>query len=81
MTSHYASMDVGKRISSYRRLLGVSQQTLAVAIGRTGAWVSSVERGVFLPSEKDVANIAATLGINSDSLLNNPAAFKRRNRP
>lgn len=39
------NMPTGRRIAAYRRRRGLSQEVCANLVGRTGAWLSQIERG------------------------------------
>ncbi len=53
----------GQKIKRLRKLKGLSQEELAVAINKTVDTVSNVERGVSMPRLESVCDLAAVLGV------------------
>ncbi len=64
-----AFVDLGSRIKELRGKEGISQETLAKAIGSTGATVSEIESGKRAPRVKLLSAIADYFGVSTDYLL------------
>jgi transcriptional regulator with XRE-family HTH domain len=56
-------------IRGLRGLLGISQEDVARACGRTRSWFCKVERGRLIPSRSQIITISEVLGVDSDLLL------------
>lgn len=54
MTLFYTTMELSKRISLYRKQLGMTQKNLADAIGAKQSHISRLERGDYQPSHEGV---------------------------
>ena len=52
---------IGNRIRSCRKARGISQQDLALSIGRATSAVSNIERGLSFPSVETLINAADAL--------------------
>lgn len=63
---------VGNNIRLHRRLADLRQSDLAVACGHTGPWLSCLENGVREPTEKEIALLAAALGVAPAALTGRP---------
>ena len=53
---------VGPRIRARREQLGLTQQELGGAVGRTKSFISQIEKGHAMPSLKTLVKIAEVLG-------------------
>ncbi len=51
----------GVLVKRHRHALGLSQTTLAEKIGRTQEYVSHIESGLYLPSDRDARLLADAL--------------------
>jgi transcriptional regulator with XRE-family HTH domain len=60
----HMSQQIGNDIRALRKARGMTLKQLATAIGRSLGWLSQIERGQTVPSVRDLAQIADTLGIN-----------------
>jgi transcriptional regulator with XRE-family HTH domain len=60
---------IGKRISSRRRLAGISQARLAETIGVAPETISRIETGALIPSLERLVSVAAELDIELDDLF------------
>ena len=66
-------MNIGKKISSARRELGITQVELAEKMSVTRQTVSRWESGTALPDVEKVSQIASILNVSCDYLLNEEA--------
>jgi transcriptional regulator with XRE-family HTH domain len=64
-------MSIGERIKKRRRLLEMTQQELAKAIGVTPQHISAIEQGKRDPSLSSLAKLARELGVTTDYLVTN----------
>ncbi len=62
---------LGKNIKSARKARGLTQEMLAERIDISPVFVSQVEGGVRKPSLETVYNLAKTLNVTTDQLLDN----------
>lgn len=62
--------DIGRRISSQRRALGLSRMELAEAIGVTAKFISDIEYGDKGMSIQTFYKLVQVLGVSSDFLFN-----------
>jgi transcriptional regulator with XRE-family HTH domain len=62
-------MSFGKRIFDRRKILKVTQQDLAGALGVTPQHISLIEQGKVTPSLNLVAGLAKELGVTTDYLI------------
>ena len=62
-------MDIGKRIQSRRKELGMTQEQLATAVYVSPQAVSQWENNRSLPDICNIGLIAATLGIRKEDLI------------
>lgn len=60
---------VANRIKIYRQNAGMTQDTLAKALGCTVQHVGAIERGIKTPRLDTFITIANTLGVSADLLL------------
>lgn len=60
---------IGKRIKEFRENAHLTQDALADILGCTTQHISALERGIKQPSLKTLIQIAATLDISTDMLL------------
>jgi transcriptional regulator with XRE-family HTH domain len=63
---------VGRRIRSYRRRLGLTQEVLAGRAGVSPSWLSQVERGVRTGGLRTLLPIARELGVDLAVLVDTP---------
>lgn len=63
----------GKRVRDKRIALGMSQHTLAVAVGYTQSAIWRIETGNTLPSDHARVRIAAALGSTAEELWPYPS--------
>ncbi len=61
-------MGTGERIRKARKTVGMTQQQLADAIGKTKSAIANYEKGDRTPDEATIAGIASALGILPESL-------------
>ena len=66
-------MNIGNKISSARRELGITQVELAEKMSVTRQTVSRWESGTVLPDVEKVSQIASILNVSCDYLLNEEA--------
>ncbi|QQE74635.1 helix-turn-helix transcriptional regulator [Brevibacillus composti] len=59
---------LGNRIRSFRKLKGLTQQSLAEKMGVSLSFVGSLERGTKTPSEPVLRKIASTLQVDYEEL-------------
>ena len=64
------SKAVGKNIKKYRKLRGLSQESLSEQIGIQPRQMSKLETGIHLPSGKTIESICAILDIKPSDLFN-----------
>jgi transcriptional regulator with XRE-family HTH domain len=60
---------IGKRIQQCRESIGISQEKLAERVELSPNFISTIERGVKVPSLENFVKIANALNISSDLLL------------
>jgi transcriptional regulator with XRE-family HTH domain len=60
---------IGKRIQKYREATGISQEKLAERVELSPIFISTIERGVKVPSLESFVKIANALNISFDLLL------------
>ncbi len=58
----------------YRVVRKISQEELAAEIGCSQGWMSQVEREYYKPNSKDIARLAAALGVDPSSLEDGEAS-------
>ncbi len=68
--SCFNSKDFGQNIKKYRKLKGLSQENLAMAIGKTTATIARYENGEIIPNAEHISLICDTLGIYEYELFN-----------
>jgi len=56
--------NLGKRLRELRQETGLSQEAFADNVGLDRTYISGIERGVLNPSTRNVARIAAELGVH-----------------
>lgn len=61
--------DLGTRIREARKVAGLSQTSLADAVGTTQGMVSSWETGARTPTADGLVRLATALGVSTDWLL------------
>ncbi|CAM5778649.1 MULTISPECIES: helix-turn-helix domain-containing protein [Brevibacillus] len=59
---------LGNRIRSFRKLKGLTQQSLAEKMGVSLSFVGSLERGTRMPTEPVLRKIASTLQVDYEEL-------------
>ncbi|MGV3488466.1 MAG: helix-turn-helix domain-containing protein [Tuberibacillus sp.] len=59
----------GRRIRAFRKLKGFTQAELAKSIGVSLSVLGEIERGNRMPSEKIIQNVADTLDISIEDLV------------
>ncbi|MEJ8548738.1 helix-turn-helix domain-containing protein [Brevibacillus borstelensis] len=59
---------LGNRIRSFRKLKGLTQQSLAEKMGVSLSFVGSLERGTRTPTEPVLRKIASTLQVDYEEL-------------
>lgn len=62
-------MSLGERIRKQRKVLKITQQELATALGMTPQHVSSIEKGKRVPSMGFLVKAAEELGVGIDYLV------------
>ncbi len=62
-------MSLGKRIRERRRILKITQQELAQAVGMTPQHISAIEQGKWAPSLTLLPRLAKELGVSIDYLV------------
>ncbi len=77
---------LGVNVRRYRKLLGMTQEQLAVAAGMERSYVSDLERGRRNPSVLALGRLAHALQIGPHCLLVSPASDdgkigQQKNRP
>src|SRR5712691_7514740 len=73
MTEPALLLGIGANIAAHRRAAGVTQADLAVRIGRSVQWVSSVEQGRRHADRlTDLLRIAAVVGCTVEDLIGRP---------
>lgn len=60
---------IGQRIRTAREAAGITQETLAQAVGCTAKHIGAIERGIKAPKLDTFISIANTIGISADYLL------------
>ena len=60
---------IGARIKAVREKAGMTQEDLAAALEMSPTHISVIERGVKAPKLETLVNIANTLKVSSDMLL------------
>ena len=76
-----APENVGRRIADLRKKRGLSQVSMAKAVGISQKAVSHYERGSRTPPASRVAKIAEVLGISTDEILGVEKAAKDPDLP
>lgn len=66
---------IGTRIRAARKKAGMTQEDLAAALEKSPTHISVIERGVKAPKLETLVNIANTLHVSSDTLLQDVVAF------
>ena len=71
--------EIGIRIRTRRRQLGLSQRALAVDVGVSAAFISGLEKGERLPSLETLVRLSECLEQPLDELVlgNSPCTVKR----
>ena len=69
MTTEAKPKHIGRNISRIRELRGMKQEALAIAIGVSQQYVSSIEGSEMVDDEK-LAKIAEVLGVSAESIKN-----------
>lgn len=62
-------MELSKRISLYRKQLGMTQKNLADAIGAKQSHISRLERGDYMPSHDTLRHLAKALNVTVSDLM------------
>lgn len=76
------NMPIGERIAAYRRRRGLSQEVCANLVGRTGAWLSQIERGARPIDRLSVLQqLADVLRVEVSDLIGRRASGDSRARP
>ena len=65
---------IGKRIRTYRKRCGYTQEELGLSIDTSGPYISNIERAVKKPSLENLADIAEVLGVTLNDLVSPPEA-------
>jgi Predicted transcriptional regulators len=60
---------LAQRVRAFRKLKGYTQQELAKVLGVSVAVLGSLERGTRKPDDRLMTNIANTLGISYEELM------------
>jgi len=66
------AIEFGLRVKALRVSLGLSQQRLAEAIGKSVEWVRRIEAGRASPSFETISALAAALGVAPSQLFGDP---------
>lgn len=61
--------DIGKRIRTHRKLMGMTQEELARAAGVSPSFIGHIERGTRNVSLDILTGIAGALGVSCSSLM------------
>lgn len=69
MTERAWQERLGQAIAQRRRVLGMTQEQFAEAVGASTEWVSQVERGVGAPSLEKLVRYADVLQVHPGELL------------
>lgn len=69
--------DIGGRMRSLRKSLGLTQAQVAEKAGIDSSFYGQVERGANIPSLKTLMAIARTLGVGAADILPNPSGEDR----
>lgn len=69
--STFNNKDFGENIRKFRKVRGLSQENLAMAIGKTSATIARYENGEIIPNAEQIYLICNELGIYEYELFNN----------
>lgn len=61
--STFNNKDFGENIRKFRKARGLSQENLAIAIGKTSATIALYENGEIIPNAEQIYLICNELGI------------------
>ena len=68
--SHFDKKDFGENIRKFRKAKGLSQENLAMAIGKAPATIARYEKGEIIPNAEQIHLICDELGIYEYELFN-----------
>lgn len=68
--SYFNKKDFGENIRRFRRIKGLSQENLAMAINKTPATIARYENGEIIPNAEQISLICRELGIYEYELFN-----------
>ena len=68
--SNFNKKEFGENIKKYRRIKGLSQENLAMALGKTPATIARYETGEIMPSAEQIYIICKELDIYEYQLFN-----------
>lgn len=69
---------LGRVIAAHRKARGLTQETLADAVGVSAVWIGQLARGQGLPSLEGLLRLGQALGTDAPTLLDSALDERRR---